>query len=371
MSNRQPVALPGALLGVSLGFGILVVLRRARTRHNASRKSALVSSGTASSVDPNQRRRYSSSHSATSSAMSKAIDGFRVADIVAGHSISSRRKPKSVGDPVALVHERLFFKPLQSGERGDRERIFYEKYNGKTKAISRYAGCVAVKGVEYLRLDDIEADFAYPCTVDIKLGRELRHPGADEAKKKRGREKWKYMAETATAVCGMKVYRPYESCGVREGASDAKHKYGSYARWQKEYGRSLKGDGILHAILAFLHNGHEVRTDVIGGLESHLLVIRQWLAEETQYECYSLSVLLCYDGDVKSVSEEANPLRATRAVLVDFAHSFELTESREKSSQIQDCIAGVDHILQSLRLVREMFAQLKPPPARRQTVLNS
>lgn len=48
----------------------------------------------------------------------------------------------------------------------------------------------------------------------------------------------------------------------------------------------------------------------------------------------------------------------TRAVLVDFAHAFELEGTRAASVQIQDCVAGVDHILESLRLIRDMFGML-------------
>ena len=356
-STREGVSFTSVALGVALCAGTLLVVQRAFRR--AQRGGG--SDAGADALNPRGgpiRRRHSSS----------PAPGFAIADIVAGHSISSRRKPRAENDPVAIVRRRTFLKPLQSGERGDRERAFYEQHEAAaamsscSSAISSYSGCQTIQGVQYLQLDNIEADFTHPCTVDIKLGRELRHPSVDEAKKRRGRKKWKYMAKTATAICGMKVFRPCTpQIGTRctdGGGEEGSENPGAYARWQKGYGRSLKADGMAHALLAFLHNGNNVRTDVINGLKKDLGVVRRWLTEETQHECYSMSVLLCYDGNVNMTSGENRENPLTRAVLVDFAHAYELKGKRDESVQIQDCVAGVDQILESLQLIGSMFDQL-------------
>ena len=51
----------------------------------------------------------------------------------------------------------------------------------------------------YLRLNNVERSFAYPCTIDIKLGRQTYGPGATEAKKKSGRHGSR-LGEVSTAA---------------------------------------------------------------------------------------------------------------------------------------------------------------------------
>ena len=151
----------------------------------------------------------------------------------------------------------------------------------------------------------------------------------DEAKKEQP-QKWKYMAKTATAICGMKVFRPCTpQIGTRctdGGGEEGSENPGAYARWQKGYGRSLKADGMAHALLAFLHNGNNVRTDVINGLKKDLGVVRRWLTEETQHECYSMSVLCMMETNIQW--RKSRKSLACRAVTL---HAYELKGKRDES----------------------------------------
>ena len=326
---------------VAVGISIGVLLQRGAVSSSSNSSSSSPSSSSSSSNHSRTHR----SNSAAAAAAEK--QGYALADVVAGHSISQLEKESTKDDPVALVRDGLFLKPVQSDVRGRREVSFYESpSNTASDSIPHYNGCEIIGGTSYLRLNDVEKNFIHPCTIDIKVGRQTWAPGATPAKMERARKKWKNMQQTATAVCGMKVYRPVTS---------------SYLRLGKKYGRSLGKNGMLHALTSFLHNGHVVRVDVIANLIRLLAERRSWLEKTCKYVCYSMSVLLVYDGDDGSTVNKGEEERP-RVVFVDFAHSFlndTTTDDGEHAQQKLGCLAGIDHVIESLIMIRSLYEEEK------------
>ena len=247
---------------------------------------------------------------------------------------------------MALVRDDIFLKPVQSDVRGEREVSFYET-TASSEAIPKYNGCEIISGTSYLRLNNVENDFAYPCTIDIKLGRQTYGPNATAAKMTRAKKKWQYMSKTAAAICGMKVYYP---------STD------TYLRLEKKYGRSLQLNGMLHALTSFLHNGNVVRVDVIHGLLHQLKERKKWLEKICKYVCYSMSILLVYDGAMGSGSGSGSGKGSGKGVrpvvvFVDFAHTFlkDSKDGMDMKYQTNDCLAGIDHVIECLVLIENLY----------------
>ena len=164
---------------------------------------------------------------------------------VAGHTTPDGA-PGALGDGAGR-----FYKPLQAGVRGERERAFYE---GVTRlaatsggdgdsdgddhpagpftvraapllaALPRFHGVAAAGGPEntlFLVLEDVAAGYARPCLADIKVGARAWYPGASPA----DAAKWKAHDGAATQgvlgwkVCGMQVWRRRGEEGGREASS--------------------------------------------------------------------------------------------------------------------------------------------------------
>jgi hypothetical protein len=339
--------------GVSLS---LLLQRRMATdaasanTHTNTRNNTNNNTNTNANTDTSVSGRLQRTNSAAAVAAEK--EGYQLADVVAGHSISQLNKESTKNDPVALVRDHLFLKPVQSDVRGEREVAFYET-SGTCTAIPQYNGCENISSTKYLSLNNVEKEFMYPSTIDIKLGRQTFGPGATPAKMERARKKWKYMQQTAAAVCGMKVYHPVTL---------------TYERLGKKYGRSLKLNGMLHALTTFLHNGHVVRIDVVSGLIQQLRERRSWLEHTCKYVCYSMSILLVYEGattDHKhimqdttcegSITTQQQPTSPV-VVFVDFAHTFRKDAAdRAQTEQMEGCLAGIDHVVDCLTMLQSLY----------------
>jgi hypothetical protein len=361
------------LLGAGIGVGLTISILYQR----------MWSSNTTTNNDTDAaktRRNTDRPRSHAAIVIAAEREGYTLADVVAGHSISQLNKESTKNDPVALVSvEGDFLKPVQHDVRGDREIEFYKTTNTKTD-IPVYKGLEMINGNKYIRLSNVEGSFKQPCTIDIKLGRQTWAPGATDAKKQRAKKKWKYMSTTATGVCGMKVYYPNQT---------------NYLRLGKEYGRSLKGkSGMVHALTTFLFNGRVLRLDVINALIQQLKNRKSWLLNECQYVCYSMSILLVYEGDNSKsncsssssssssnnnnggiggnssvgISSGSNGIRNSDdnggsnskcvVVFVDFAHTFLKNINDDPirhNNQSKDCIDGIDHVILSLLNIQQLY----------------
>ncbi|XP_064605211.1 inositol hexakisphosphate kinase 1-like [Liolophura sinensis] len=151
---------------------------------------------------------------------------------------------------------------------------------------------------KFILLENVAAQFRYPCVLDLKMGTRQHGDDAPESKKKSQMMK----CETTTSatiglrICGMQVYQ----------ASS-----GKYICHNKYYGRSLSVDGFKQALHQFLHNGHRLRTDVIHLFVAKLQQLYTVVEKQETFRFYSSSLLMMYDGaeltDTSSPSPQGNP----------------------------------------------------------------
>ena len=356
------------LIGAGVGIGLtcsILYLQRQYTSTTSPTHTSLNATAATTATTTTTTTRAIRSNSALAQAAEK--EGYRTADVVAGHSISQLKKEATKDDPVALVRNGLFLKPVQQDVRGEREINFYKtSISDSHLDIPMYKGLQSINNQPYLMLNNVEEEFRHPCTIDIKLGRQTWAPSATPAKMERAKKKWPFMSRTATGVCGMKVYHPVTS---------------TYLRLGKQHGRSLKLNGMLHALTSFLHNGHVVRVDVIENLIAQLRHRRNWLDSSCKYVCYSMSILLVYEGEVEGScsrpvevrkggggnsrrspadEKEKEKENKTVVVFVDFAHTF-LKESEggdaDTLSQSSDCLDGIDHVIDSLCRIQQLYKE--------------
>ena len=275
---------------------------------------------------------------------------------VAGHTTPDGA-PGALGDGAGR-----FYKPLQAGVRGERERAFYE---GVTRlaapssgdgdshgddhpagpftaraapllaALPRFHGVAAAGGPEntlFLVLEDVAAGYARPCLADIKVGARAWYPGASPA----DAAKWKAHDGVATQgvlgwkVCGMQVWRwrgeeeGEAGGGTGEAAPPSSPPAGQWWRPGKDWCRALTPATAPGALAAFAGGGGGTTSPAAlfggpAGLAAAVGRLATWAAGQTDVALHSASVLLLYEGD-PAAAARAGPRPAVR--LIDFAHSF-------------------------------------------------
>jgi len=77
---------------------------------------------------------------------------------------------------------------------------------------------------------------------------------------------------------------------------------------------------LQNALLEFFHNGERIRVDVITYYINRLIILFNWMKEQTSFRFYSSSLLFVYDG----ASEDNNMKCDVR--MIDFAHVFEIKD---------------------------------------------
>lgn len=71
-----------------------------------------------------------------------------------------------------------------------------------------------------------------------------------------------------------------------------------YICHNKYYGRSLSVDGFRQALCQFLHNGHQLRTELVHEIVKRLQELHQHVTEQDTFRFFSSSLLIMYDGVV-------------------------------------------------------------------------
>jgi inositol-polyphosphate multikinase len=258
---------------------------------------------------------------------------------VAGHLWT----PGSGGTPGALVDGAgRFYKPLQPGPRGERERAFYEtcaaaaaaspafaaRHAPLLAALPRFHGFVAweeeSRRLLLLALEDVAAPYARPCVLDIKIGHRTWHAGCGP--EERGRRAAKDAASTQAAlgwkVCGMQVWR-----GGGGGGRESGNSGGFYWRAGKDWCKALSPSTAPGALARFASAPSACPARVYGGpggAAAGVRALAAWAAGQAAFALHSASVLILYEGDAgaaSAASDSTSGLRV-RVRLVDFAHCF-------------------------------------------------
>jgi len=161
---------------------------------------------------------------------------------------------------------------------------------------------------KYLVLEDLTKKYKEPCICDLKIG--TRQHGDDAAPDKKRRHTAKCENTTSKTLgmrlCGQLVYQPQTK---------------NYRHFNKYEGRKVTEENIKPIIAQFLHNGSELRIDVLHKYIQTLkemLAIVQSDAMTCHYRFYSTSLLLLYEGNTDTSGKDT----LFDLKMIDFAHTF-------------------------------------------------
>ena len=231
-----------------------------------------------------------------------------------------------------------FYKPLQAGARGVRERAFYKRIEHERRtspsfaarhapflaALPRFHGVVeeaagageseaggpSTTSTPCLVLEDAAAPFTCPCIADLKVGARTWYPGASAADTVKWRAK---DAATTQARLGWKV------CGLRAWVEKGEGGGRAWWRLTKAECKALSPEGAAAALVAFAGGQAEGVYGGPSGAAAQARAVAAWAEGQSDFALHSASVLLLFEGDPASAASSG--LRPSLRV-VDFAHSF-------------------------------------------------
>ncbi|GLJ54909.1 hypothetical protein SUGI_1178900 [Cryptomeria japonica] len=170
---------------------------------------------------------------------------------------------------------------------------------------------------QYAVIEDLTYHFPHPSVIDIKMGSRTWYPGATDEYIKKCLDKDR---ETTSALLGFRI------SGLQVYETATKTTWKPDKKWCKE----LSTEGVRLALKRFVSTNPFSETDpdgslasIIngdpGGVLSQLLDLKAWFEEQTCFHFSSASVLLIYEGDSTSITEDAHR-SGVSVKLIDFAH---------------------------------------------------
>ena len=183
----------------------------------------------------------------------------------------------------------LVYKPLQAGDRGRSEVLFYETVC--KRAVTAFPRCImptyhglVYDGLPsdetsmryYIALEDLARPFRYPCVLDVKVGVRTWGDSASPEKIAAELSKFPLQQHVGFRITGMRVWDLTRK-GFREHG--------------RAFGYALDEASLHNAFTEFFHNGHVLRRDVIQPLLSKLRELQDWMA--CQKECVHVTGVFC------------------------------------------------------------------------------
>ncbi|XP_020591379.1 inositol polyphosphate multikinase beta-like [Phalaenopsis equestris] len=225
----------------------------------------------------------------------------------------------------------LFYKPLQSDDRGTNELTFYTSFSCEPHIPSHirsffpgFHGTQLLLASDgsglhpHLVLDDLLAGLRLPSVIDLKIGSRTWFPSAPEDYFRKCLAKDR---ETTSALIGFRI------SGLQINNNDCSF-------WRPSHDvvrRFTDKDDVCCVLRRFVSSNlaSDCKPDcafasaVYGGSEGVLAQLRElkaWFEDQTLFQFYSASILVAYDGG--GSEDDRGPGRA-RVRLVDFAHVLE------------------------------------------------
>ncbi|XP_062578577.1 inositol hexakisphosphate kinase 1-like [Saccostrea cucullata] len=135
---------------------------------------------------------------------------------------------------------------------------------------------------KFILLENVAAQFCHPSILDLKMGTRQHGDDVSPEKKKRFMKKCQNTTSSSLGVRvgGMRVY---------QANSD------KYICVNKRYCLGLKVDGFTQTMHQFLHNGFELRKDLLDPIIEKLRDLYRHIQTLDTYRFYGSSLLILYD----------------------------------------------------------------------------
>ncbi|XP_070544500.1 inositol polyphosphate multikinase-like [Ptychodera flava] len=202
-------------------------------------------------------------------------------------------------------------KPISTRPSGIRELGFFQEVfredqsdpviTGLRGFLPKFIGTVREEDsyINYMKLDDVTSKFKKPCIMDVKIGRRAHVRDATQQKRRSSTLKHPHLAKMGFQILGMRIYHPSK---------------GDYVMFDRNYGRELSEDQIIHGLVRYFSNRKSFRCDVVPAFINRLEKIENWFDKQCKYHFVSSSLLFVYEGETE-ISEIRNPPPAPAASL--------------------------------------------------------
>eukprot|EP00301_Raphidiophrys_heterophryoidea_P010080 c15122_g1_i1.p1 GENE.c15122_g1_i1~~c15122_g1_i1.p1 ORF type:complete len:311 (-),score=79.62 c15122_g1_i1:33-896(-) len=220
----------------------------------------------------------------------------------------------------------VVYKPLQSDNRGDREVEFYESVfalpgpHPLVSFLPKFYGCedATFQGSvrRFMKLENLVDGLQNPSIMDLKMGTQSFEPGAPPDKVARELAKCPSQLELGFRLTGAKCFQPPSSTTTATP---------TFKYLDKHFGRALNLSSLTQTLRQDFYSRADgtLTTIPIQATLARVKEITEWFSSQTEYQFFSSSILVCFDGRYKTdptfvgsgVTEAG-----VRVRMIDFAH---------------------------------------------------
>nr|XP_024385607.1 inositol polyphosphate multikinase alpha-like isoform X5 [Physcomitrium patens] len=241
---------------------------------------------------------------------------FKVADNqVAGHRFEEGRVGSLIDDSGR------FYKPLQTGARGDKEVNFFKRFHSDVNVPSsvksffpNFFGTIEIDTpnggglVRHAVMENLTNGFQHPSVMDVKIGFRTWYleAGPKYVEKCKLKDQETTSAALGIRVSGMMVYEANKGEAWKAG---------------RDWCKYIKTEAVSEALVRFASSNPSAEKEydgafckaVYGATLTELQKLKSWFEEQKSYHFHSASVLIVYEG-------KPSRTQTVSVRLVDFAH---------------------------------------------------